>query len=411
MNPHGKKILVIGGGPSGMLAAATAGSQGHAVTLIEKNGKLGRKLYITGKGRCNVTNNAGVEELIANVPVNGKFLYSAFYSFTNQDLIDLLGQLGLETKVERGGRVFPASDKSSDVIKTLEKHLRNNHVSVLQGEVSKIIYMNGGVHSVLLKDGTTLVCDSVIIATGGVSYPLTGSTGDGYRFAKEAGHTIIPPTPSLVPLETIETWPKQAQGLSLKNITVSVLDKADKRVYHDFGEMVFTHYGVSGPIILSASSYMGKVTSGKYRILLDLKPALSQEQLDLRLQKDFAKYIRKHLSNALDDLLPQKLIPILIDLSAIPPEKPVHQITREERQILIQLLKGLPLTVKSYRPIEEAIITSGGISVDEIDPGTMESKLIKGLFFAGEVINVDAYTGGFNLQIAFSTGYLAGMNC
>ena len=406
-----RNIIVIGGGPAGMMAAATAGSRGHRVTLLEKNQKLGRKLYLTGKGRCNITNNADMEEFIANVPTNAKFLYSAFYAFTNQDLLALLNRLGLKTKVERGNRVFPASDKSSDVIKALEKHLENNNVQRLTGEADGIITENNKIAAVRLKDGNMLPCHSVIVATGGLSYPATGSTGDGYRFAKELGHTIIPPRPSLVPLEITEDWPKQAQGLSLRNISITIIDKRNKKIYEDFGEMIFTHYGVSGPVILSASSYMRKMEPGKYRIQIDLKPALTDEQLDARIQRDFLKYARKHFSNSLDDLLPQKLIPIIVQLSQIPPDKPVHQITREERHALVSLLKGLLLTVKGYRPIQEAIITSGGVSVKEIDPATMESRLVQGLFFAGEVIDVDAYTGGFNLQITFSTGYQAGLHC
>lgn len=406
-----KKLIVIGGGPAGMMAAATAGSRGLDVTLIEKNQKLGRKLYITGKGRCNVTNNADMEDFIANVPTNAKFLYSAFYTFTNQHLLALLNQLGLKTKVERGNRVFPVSDKSSDVIKALEKHLENNHVHRLTGEVDKILYENNQISGVNLKDGSVITCDSAIVATGGVSYATTGSTGDGYRFARELGHTIVSPKPSLVPLESIEEWPVQAQGLSLRNISLSVVDKRNRKVFEDFGEMIFTHYGVSGPVILSASSYLRKMESGKYRIRIDLKPALSEEQLDARIQRDFLKHARKNFSNSLDDLLPQKLIPIIVGLSEIQGDKPVNQITREERHALVTILKGLELTIKGFRPIKEAIITSGGVSTKEIDPSTMESKLVKGLFFAGEVIDVDAYTGGFNLQIAFSTGYLAGMSC
>jgi len=408
---NSKKIVVIGGGPAGMMAAATAGSRGLDVTLVEKNDKLGRKLYITGKGRCNVTNNADIETFIANVPTNPKFLYSAFYTFTNQDLIALLNQLGLKTKVERGNRVFPMSDKSSDVIKALEKHLASNNVRVIKGEADRLAVESNQIKGVHLKDGRILPCTSVIVATGGMSYRSTGSTGDGYRFARELGHTIIPPKPSLVPLESIEDWPAQAQGLSLKNIAITVMDNKGRKLFEDFGEMVFTHYGVSGPVILSASSYMGKMEPGKYRIRIDLKPALTEEQLDARIQRDFAKYARKIFSNSLDELLPKKLIPVIIDLCGIPADKPVHQITKEERHALVSLLKGLTITVKGYRPINEAIITSGGVSVREIDPGTMESKLVKGLFFAGEVIDVDAYTGGFNLQIAFSTGYLAGMSC
>jgi predicted Rossmann fold flavoprotein len=407
----GKKIVVIGGGPAGMMAAATAGSRGLDVTLIEKNQKLGRKLYITGKGRCNITNNADMEEFIANVPTNAKFLYSAFYTFTNQHLISLLNQLGLKTKVERGNRVFPVSDKSSDVIKALEKHLDNSHVSRLTGEVDNILFESDQISSVKLKDGSVISCESVIVATGGVSYPTTGSTGDGYRFARELGHTIVSPKPSLVPLESVEEWPAQAQGLSLRNISVSVVDQRNRRIFEDFGEMIFTHYGVSGPVILSASSYLRKMEAGKYRIRIDLKPALSEEQLDARIQRDFTKYARKNFSNSLDDLLPQKLIPIIVKLSEIHGDKPVNQITREERRSLVSLLKSLEITIKGFRPIREAIITSGGVSTKEIDPSTMESKLVRGLFFAGEVMDVDAYTGGFNLQIAFSTGYLAGMSC
>ena len=406
-----KKLVVIGGGPAGMMAASTAGSRGLDVTLIEKNQKLGRKLYITGKGRCNITNNANMEEFIANVPTNAKFLYSAFYTFTNQHLLALLSQLGLKTKVERGNRVFPISDKSSDVIKALDKHLENNNVHRLTGEVDKIIAENSQISSLKLKDGRVIPCDSVIVATGGISYPTTGSTGDGYRFARELGHTIVSPKPSLVPLESIEEWPARAQGLSLRNISVSVVDKRNRKIFEDFGEMIFTHYGASGPIILSASSYLRKMEPGKYRIRIDLKPALSEEQLDARIQRDFVKYARKNFSNSLDDLLPQKLVPVIIQLSEIQEDKPVNQITREERQALVTVLKGLELTIKGFRPIKEAIITSGGVSTKEIDPSTMESKLVKGLFFAGEVIDVDAYTGGFNLQIAFSTGYLAGTSC
>ena len=406
-----RKIIVIGGGPAGMMAAATAGSRGLEATLVEKNEKLGKKLYLTGKGRCNVTNNAETEDLIANVPTNGKFLYRAFSAFSNKDLIALLNRLGLRTKVERGNRVFPESDKSSDVIRTLEKNLDHNHVRRMIAEAENILSKDGHITGVLLKDGRTLSCDSVVVATGGMSYPTTGSTGDGYRFAKELGHTVTPLNPSLVPLETMEDWPKDAQGLSLKNIALTVLDKRGKKIFGDFGEMIFTHFGVSGPVILSASSYMGKMESGKYRIRIDLKPALSEEQLDHRIQRDFTKYARRNLSNGLDDLLPKKLIPVVIRLSGILSDKPVHQITKEERHTLVRLLKELPLTIQGYRPIREAIITSGGVSVKEIDPGTMESKLIRGLFFAGEVIDVDAYTGGFNLQIAFSTGYLAGQSC
>ena len=405
------RVIVIGGGPAGMMAAAAAGSRGHRVTLLEKNEKLGKKLYLTGKGRCNITNNADIEEFIKNVPTNPKFLYTAFYTFTNQDLLLLLDQLGLKTKVERGNRVFPVSDKSSDVIKALEKHLNNNNVKRLTGEAVRLITEENRVTGVELKNGDILPCDKIILATGGLSYPSTGSTGDGYRFARDLGHTIVPPKPSLVPLESAEDWPAQAQGLSLKNISIKVLNKEGRKIFEDFGEMVFTHYGASGPVILYASSYMRDMEPGKYRIIIDLKPALSEEQLDARIQRDFQKYSRKFFQNSLNDLLPKKLIPVIIRLSDIAPEKPVHQITREERLRLVSLIKGLEFTVKSFRPISEAIITSGGVSVKEINPSTMESKLVQGLYFAGEIIDVDAYTGGFNLQIAFSTGFLAGMSC
>ncbi len=411
MDTRGRRVVVIGGGPAGMMAASVAGSRGLDVTLIEKNNKLGKKLYLTGKGRCNVTNLCEVEDLIANVPVNGKFLYSAFYTFTNRDLIALLNSLGLETKVERGNRVFPASDKSSDVIKTLERYVRQNNVKVVQAEAEGIAAEDGAVRGVRLKNGDFLPCESVIIATGGLSYPSTGSTGDGYRMARDLGHTVTPLRPSLVPLETQEEWPRDAQGLSLKNIGIRLEDRQGRIVYEDFGEMIFTHYGVSGPVILSASSYIGKADPNGYRLYIDLKPALDHDKLDERIQRDFLKYSRKIFSNSLDDLLPKKLIPVIVRLSNIPPDKPVNQIKKEERQQVVMLLKQLALTIKCYRPIDEAIITSGGISVREIDPSTMESKLVKGLFFAGEVIDVDAYTGGFNLQIAFSTGYLAGQSC
>jgi hypothetical protein len=408
---NNKRVIVVGGGAAGMMAAGTAGSRGLDVTLIEKNNRLGKKLLITGKGRCNITNNTDVDGLIQNVPVNGNFLYSAFYTFSNNDLMNLFQELGLKLKIERGGRVFPESDKAGDVVKALEKYLRINNVNVINGEVIKILTDNGQVIGILLKDGRKFLGESVIIATGGMSYPGTGSTGDGYHFAKQLGHTVTPLKPSLVPLEVNEEWVKELQGLSLKNISITVLNSSDKKVYNDFGEMLFTHFGVSGPVILSASSHMKDIEKQQYRLIIDLKPALSQEQLDKRIQRDFEKYSRKHYSNSLDELLPQKLIPVAVKLSAIPGDKPVNQITKEERRNLVNLLKGLTLHITRFRPIKEAIVTSGGVHVDEINPGTMESKKVKGLYFAGEVIDVDAYTGGFNLQIAFSTGYLAGLYC
>ncbi len=405
----GEKLIVVGGGPAGMIAAGTAGSRGLDVILIEKNERLGRKLLITGKGRCNITNITDVGGLISNVPVNGKFLFSAFHTFSNKSLLDLLHGLGLKTKVERGGRVFPESDRSSDVVGALERYMRQNKVKIIRGEVKKVLSENRVVSGVEMKDGRVIPANKVIVATGGISYPQTGSTGDGYSFAVENGHSVVEPKPSLVPLETREPWVRELKGLSLRNVAINILTNEGEKVYTDFGEMVFTHFGVSGPIILSASTHLEK---GKvYKLLIDLKPALSLEQLDSRIQRDFAKYSRKIFANALDDLLPRKLIPVVIKLVEIPPEKPVHQITREERRKLVALLKGLELEISGYRPLSEAIITSGGVSVKEVNPSTMESKIINGLYFAGEVLDVSAYTGGFNLQIAFSTGYLAGSSC
>ena len=408
-----RRVIVIGGGAAGMMAAGTAGSRGLDVLLVEKNKSPGRKILITGKGRCNVTNSAAeVEDLVAGVPVNGKFLYTAFNVFSNHDLLKLLHGLGLQTKVERGGRVFPASDRSADVVEALKKYLRQNNIAVLQGEVHKIEMLKGeGGFSVVLRDGRSLLGESVILATGGMSYPQTGSTGDGYRFARKWGHTVIPLKPALVPLEAEERWVKEAQGLTLKNVAVTIVDENKRKIYSDFGEMLFTHFGVSGPVILSASSFLENIEEHQYRLLIDLKPALAEEQLDRRIQRDFSKYANRYFANALDDLLPRKLIPVIVKLSKIPPEKTVNQVSKAERINLSELLKKLTLKIKGFRPLEEAIVTAGGVSTAEIDPRTMQSRIIKGLFFAGEIIDVNAYTGGFNLQIAFSTGYLAGLNC
>lgn len=402
-----RKIAVVGGGPAGMLAAATAAGRGHQVALFEKNDRLGKKLRITGKGRCNITNSAEVEELIRNVPVHGNFLYSAFYTFSNNQLLELLHSLGLETKVERGGRVFPVSDNAQDVIDSLKKYLRQTGVKVVYAAVEGIQNRPDGKKMVRLSGGRGFVCDRVVIATGGASYPQTGSTGDGYRFAKSLGHTVTPLKPSLVPLELVEPYGKELQGLSLRNIAVQVLENG-KAVYEDFGELLFTHFGVSGPVVLSASSHMRR--NADYVLTIDLKPALDMETLDKRLLRDFEQEKNKDFANALDALLPKKLIPLMVRLSGIDPHKKVHSVTREERRALAALLKQFQMHVRGFRPLKEAIITSGGVEVKEIDPGTMESKLVPGLFFAGEVIDVDAYTGGFNLQIAFSTGYLAGKN-
>lgn len=407
-----KKIVVIGGGPAGILAACTAADRGEDVTLIEKNHKLGRKLLITGKGRCNITSDCDVEELIENVPTNGKFLYSAFYTFTNYDVVKMFNDGGVATKVERGKRVFPESDKAVDVQRCLERKLNKSKVKLmLNTKVSKIVSENEAIKKVVLNENKEIECDSVIIATGGLSYPLTGSTGDGYKFAKTQGHKVTDTKPSLIGIEVQEKYVSELEKLLLKNVSIRVFNSKKKMVYDDFGEMEFTKYGLDGAIIKSASSRMKDTTKENYTILVDLKPALDENKLDARVQKDFRKYNNKRFENSLDDLLPKKLIPIIIELSEIDPKKEVHQISREERKRLVDLLKNLKFTVKRYRPIDEAIVTSGGIKVSEINASTMESKLVKGLYFAGEVIDVDGYTGGFNLQIAFSTGYLAGLNC
>jgi predicted Rossmann fold flavoprotein len=406
-----KRLVIIGGGPAGMMAGGTAGSRGLEVLLIEKNRTLGRKLLLTGKGRCNFTNDTDLQGLIDNIPVNGRFLYSAFSKFSNRDLIRFFNDLGVRTKVERGGRVFPESDRAEDILKALERYIRDNNVRVIHGEVKRVLKEDNRVLGVILSDGRFIASDSVIVATGGLSYPLTGSTGDGYRFARELGHSIVPPKPSLVPLEIEEPWVSDLQGLTLKNVSIRVFDQFGKEVYTDLGEMLFTHFGISGPIVLSASSHMRDIDKNRYRIVIDLKPGLTEEALDRRVQRDFEKYSRRYFINSLGELLPRSLIPVVVELSGIPRDKYVNQISREERRILVKLLKGLNLTVSRFRPIEEAIVTSGGVNVSEINPSTMESKLVKGLFFAGEVIDVDGYTGGFNLQIAFSTGYVAGSFC
>ncbi|KNF07443.1 hypothetical protein CLPU_17c00680 [Gottschalkia purinilytica] len=409
-----EKVAIIGGGPAGMIAAGIAGSRGKNITLFEKNQKLGKKLFITGKGRCNITNNGDIEDLIQSVVVNNTFLYSAFYTFTNQDIIDLLNKYGVRTKVERGNRVFPESDKSSDVIKALEKFLNDNNVNIkLNTEIKDIIKDNeNGLFSIKTQNNEILKFNKVIIATGGKSYEQTGSTGDGYKFSKKFNHTIIDLKPALVPCEVKENWITELQGLSLKNVTISAYTE-NKKIFEEFGEMIFTHYGISGPIVLTMSNYINKYISksNDIKIKIDLKPALDFKKLESRLIKDFEKYSKKQFKNALNELLPKKLIPVIIKLSGIPEDKFINQITKEERTHLINILKGLTLTFKKFRPLNEGIITSGGISTLEIDPSTMESKIIKGLFFAGEVIDVDALTGGFNLQIAYSTGYLAGYNC
>lgn len=403
-----ERMIVIGGGAAGMLAAIIAARNGKQVTLLEKNEKLGKKLFITGKGRCNLTNACDMEDLFRNIVTNHKFLYSSLYGFDNQTTMDFFEGLGLHLKTERGNRVFPESDHSSDVLRVLEQELRKQKVQVkLRTEVKEIFVCDSVIQGVVLSDGSKLNGDKVIVATGGLSYPSTGSTGDGYRFAKTAGHTIQPCSPSLVPMETEETWCKEIMGLTLKNVSVT-LNCGKKKIYEGFGEMLFTHFGVSGPLILSASAYTGKYLNESLVLKIDLKPALSESQLDERLQRDFFRYQNRQLQNAMDDLLPKKLIPIVIACSQISPDKKVNIITREERLQLVQTLKGLPLHISGFRDYKEAIITRGGVNVREINPQTMESKLVKGLYFAGEVLDVDALTGGFNLQIAWSTGYAAG---
>lgn len=408
-----ERVAVIGGGPAGMIAAGFAGSREKEVTLFEKNEKLGKKLFITGKGRCNITNSSDVENLIENVVVNNSFLYSAFYSFTNDDIVALLEEYGLKTKVERGNRVFPVSDKSSDVIKTLEKFLNDNGVSVkLKTEITKISKdKSKDTFTIEFKDGRCETFHKVIITTGGKSYEQTGSTGDGYDFAKSFNHTIVKLKPALVPCELKNSFVEDLQGLSLRNVELSAFVDGEK-VFNEFGEMIFTHYGISGPLVLTMSNYINKyVGKGNIEMSIDLKPALDEAKLENRLISDFEKYSKKQFKNALNDLLPSKLIPVIIKLSKIPEEKFVNQINKNERKDLVDLLKNFKLNFLKFRPLNEAIITSGGVSILEVDASTMESKLVRGLFFAGEVLDVDALTGGYNLQIAYSTGFLAGNNC
>lgn len=405
------KIIVVGGGPAGMMAAGTAALNGCDVVLIEKNKKLGRKLLITGKGRCNLTNACeSVNELIENVTKNPNFMYSPFYSFTNEDTMSFFEKLGVKLKVERGKRVFPVSDSSKTIVDALEKFLKDNKVRILFDTVDEICVENNGIIGVKTQEKGFISCDKVVLATGGLSYQTTGSTGDGLWWSEDLGHTVVTPVPSLVPLKTMEEWVFRLQGLSLKNISISVFDKNNKKVYSDFGEMMFTHFGVTGPVILSASAHLRPMEKGKYKIFVDLKPALDEKQLDLRILRDFSENINKNIYNCMKNLLPVKLVDVFLEICNIDSNKKVNLITKEERKTIIKTLKGLELTVLDYCPIEMAIITSGGVSAKEINPSTMESKIVKNLYYAGEIIDVDAYTGGFNLQIAFSTGYLAGVS-
>lgn len=403
------RVIVVGGGPAGCMAAIAAAERGHQVTLFEKNEKIGKKLFITGKGRCNVTNGCPTEELFQNVVSNPKFLYSAFYGYDNHNVCVFFEQAGCPLKTERGERVFPVSDHSTDVLRALEKKLRESGVKIqLNTPVDRLVIHDNKISDVILKDKTTQRADAVVVATGGVSYPLTGSTGDGHRFAEECGLKVTELRPALVPLETAEEWCRQLQGLALKNVEIK-LNKNGKRLFDGFGELLFTHFGVSGPLVLTASSYYAKAGGeGEAELLLDLKPALSMEQLDKRLQRDFEENRKKQFKNAIGGLFPTKLIPVMIELSGINPEKKVQDITKEERKSFAEKIKKLRITVTGTRQMKEAIITQGGVSVKEVNPSTMESKKISGLYLAGEVLDLDALTGGFNLQIAWSTGYLAG---
>lgn len=403
------KVVVVGGGAAGSYAAIAAAKNGHDVILIEKNEKIGKKIYITGKGRCNLTNASDMEVLFSNVMSNRKFLYSAFYACDNNSVIDFFETNGMPTKIERGNRVFPLSDHSSDVISILTKVLMKEKVKLLFNTSVKDILINEGIVSgVVLSDNSKILADSVIIATGGLSYRTTGSTGDGHEIAKKSGHNIVECTPSLVPFNIKEKWVKDLQGLSLKNTAITIYN-GKKKIYEDFGEMLFTHFGVSGPMILSASSSIKPALfKEKLELVIDLKPALTNEQLDKRILRDFETEKNRQFKNSINKLLPQKLVPVIIGLSGINPEKKVNEISKEERLALTKVIKNLTLSVNGLRDWNEAIITKGGISVKDVNPSTMESKVIKNLYFAGEVLDLDAMTGGYNLQIAWSTGYLAG---
>ena len=401
-------IAVIGGGPAGLMAAGLAAEAGASVTLFEKNPKVGRKLAITGKGRCNVTNNCDVQTVLANVPVNPRFLYSALGRFSPADTMAFFEKLGVPLKTERGGRVFPVSDKAIDVVDALFFWVKRAGVTIVNEPVEDILTRDGRVTGVFAGNHDHKA-DRVILATGGASYPLTGSTGDGYRFAKALGHTIVPPRPSLVPLVEDGTVCQSLMGLSLRNVAITVLEN-DKTIYQDFGEMLFTHFGLSGPLILSASAHMRHFGSKNYRIEIDLKPALDEKTLDKRVLGDFEKHKNSDFVNALGELLPRKLIPAVIEAAGIDPRVKVHSITKAERASLVRVLKHFPIRISGARPIAEAIVTTGGVSVKQVDPKTMASKVTPGLYFAGEILDVDAYTGGFNLQIAWATGRLAGLS-
>ncbi len=414
------KVIIIGGGPAGMLAAISAAKENNEVILLEKNNSLGRKLLITGKGRCNITSSIEIEEFIKNIPGNGRFLYSAFQNCTNQDIIELIESNGIKVKEERGNRIFPVTDRAEDVLNCLIKEMKKyKQIEIKTGKkVEKILTDNGEVLGVKLECGEKIFGSKVILATGGKSYPVTGSDGDGYKMAKSLGHTIEKIRGSLVPLTGDQRLCQSMQGLSLRNVKITIKDtEKNKKIYDDFGELLFTHFGVSGPTILSSSAHLLRYKEidrlfkeSKVKLYIDLKPALSNEELDLRIRRDFEEIKNKEFKNSLEKLLPKKMIPAILDLSRIDINKKVNSITKEERQRLVELLKNFEINIDGFRPVEEAIVTAGGISIKEINPKTMESKLVKGLYFAGEIIDVDAYTGGFNLQIAYSTGYTAGLN-
>lgn len=402
-------IIVIGAGAAGLIAAGTAAKSADKVVLIERNDRVGKKVRITGKGRCNITNSCDIEDMISMYPVNGKFLYSALYTFTNDDIVALLEDYGVKTKVERGGRIFPVSDDARDVVAALRKYALKKNVKLIHGFAKSLITENGTVKGVKTSCGV-FKGDRVIVCTGGASYPQTGSDGFGYKLAKNVGHTIITPSPSLAPLVTEEKWCRDVMGLSLKNVEVKAFDNRKKKIYSGFGEMLFTHFGASGPLILSLSSHIKRNCENECQIKIDLKPALSLEQLDARIIRDFDGLKKKHLINSLDALLPKAIIPIIVELADLQPHKSVCEITKAERRRLAETIKGITLHIKEFAPLETAIVTSGGVKTSEINSSTMESKLVKGLYFAGEIIDVDGYTGGFNLQAAWSTGYLAAIN-
>ncbi len=413
------KVIVVGGGPAGMMSAISSAQQGNDVILLEKNNSLGKKLLITGKGRCNITSSINIEDFIKNIPGNGKFLYSSFKNFTNEDIINLIETNGIKVKQERGNRIFPTTDKAEDVLKCFIKEMKKyKNISIrTNSKVEKILVKDNLAQGVLLENGEKILAEKVILATGGKSYPGTGSTGDGYKICKSLGHTVESPRGSLVPL-TADSICEQMQGLSLKNVKIQIIDiEKNKKIYEDFGEMLFTHFGVSGPTILSGSAHLLRyknvdnlLKENKIKLIIDLKPALTIEELDKRVLRDFEELKNRAFKNSLDKLLPKKMIDVVIEKSNIYLDKKVNSITKEERQKLVNILKNFEITLTGFRPVEEAIVTAGGISIKEINPKTMESKLVNGLYFAGEIIDVDAYTGGFNLQIAYSTGYTAGLN-